>query len=130
MISKNKIKITIFIFLTTVLCGCSTKKKGWTNRTYHNITSQYNGFFNAKESLKAGVKKIEEGHKDDYTKILSLYKTSSINKITGAKIHLDKVIKKSSVVIQRHSIRIKGKEYCKWIDDSYFLVGQAYFYKG
>ena len=43
---------------------------------------------------------------------------------------MDKAIKKASVVIQRHSIRIKGKEYCRWIDDSYFLIGKAYFYKG
>lgn len=43
---------------------------------------------------------------------------------------MDKAIKKGSIVIQRHSMNIKGKEYCKWIDDSYFLVGKAYFYKG
>ena len=43
---------------------------------------------------------------------------------------MDKTIKKASVVIQRHSIRIRGKEYCKWIDDSYLLIGKAYFYKG
>lgn len=127
MTLQNKIKIIPIVFLITVLCGCSTKKKAWTNRTYHNITSKYNGYFNGKESLKSGIKKIEEEYKDDYTNILSIYKT---NQALGAKIHLDKAIKKGSVVIQRHSIRIKGKEYCKWIDDSYFLVGQAYFYKG
>ena len=43
---------------------------------------------------------------------------------------MDKAIKKGSVVIQRHSMKIRGKEYCKWIDDSYLLVGKAYFYKG
>ena len=43
---------------------------------------------------------------------------------------MDKAIQKGSVVIQKHSINIKGKEYCKWIDDNYLLVGRAYFYKG
>ena len=43
---------------------------------------------------------------------------------------MDKAIKKGSIVIQKHSMKIKGKEYCKWIDDNYFLVGKAYFYKG
>ena len=43
---------------------------------------------------------------------------------------MDKAIKKGSIVIQRHSMKIKGKEYCKWIDDNYFMVGKSYFYKG
>ena len=43
---------------------------------------------------------------------------------------MDKAIQKGSVVIQKHSIKIRGKEYCRWIDDNYFMVGKAYFYKG
>ena len=43
---------------------------------------------------------------------------------------MDRAIQKGSVVIQRHSIKIKGREYCKWIDDNYLMVGKAYFYKG
>jgi len=43
---------------------------------------------------------------------------------------MDKAIRKGSIVIQRHSIKIRGKEYCKWIDDNYLLIGKAYFYKG
>ena len=42
---------------------------------------------------------------------------------------MDKAIKKGSIVIQRHSIKIDGKEYCKWIDDNYLMIGKAYFYK-
>ena len=43
---------------------------------------------------------------------------------------MDKAIQKGSVVIQKHSIKIRGKEYCKWIDDNYLMIGKAYFYKG
>ena len=43
---------------------------------------------------------------------------------------MDKAIKKGSIVIQKHSMKIKGKEYCKWIDDNYLMVGKSYFYKG
>ena len=42
---------------------------------------------------------------------------------------MDKAVKKGSIVIQRHSIKIDGKEYCKWIDDNYLMIGKAYFYK-
>ena len=34
------------------------------------------------------------------------------------------------MVIQNHSINIRNKEYCKWIDDSYFLVAKSYYFKG
>ena len=43
---------------------------------------------------------------------------------------MDKSIKKASIVIQNHSINIRNKEYCKWIDDSYFLVAKSYYFKG
>ena len=36
--------------------------------------------------------------------------------------YIDKSIKKGSIVIQNHSINIRNKEYCKWIDDSYFWL--------
>tara|TARA_Y100001933_G_scaffold90256_1_gene91292 strand:- start:146 stop:2683 length:2538 start_codon:yes stop_codon:yes gene_type:complete len=109
--------------------SCSTKKKSWVNRQYHNTTAKYNGYFNGNESLKTGVKKIHAKHNDDYTSILPVYKEVDL-KNSNTHSYMDKAIKKGSVVIQRHSMKIRGKEYCKWIDDSYFLVGKAYFYKG
>ena len=43
---------------------------------------------------------------------------------------MNKAIEKGSIVIQRHSMNIRGKEYNKWIDDNYLMIGKAYFYKG
>jgi len=110
--------------------SCSTKKKFWVNRQYHNTTAKFNGYFNGTQSLNQGIKKIQEDHKEDYTAILPIYKTGNLEKAKKIHSYMDKAIKKGSVVIQRHSIKIKGKEYCKWIDDNYLLVGKAYFYKG
>ena len=119
----------LLLSLLFLISSCSTKKKSWVNRQYHNTTAKYNGFFNGNESLKTGVRKIHSNHKDDYTTILPIYKEVSL-KNSNTQSHMDKAIKKGSVVIQRHSMKIRGKEYCKWIDDSYLLVGKAYFYKG
>ena len=110
--------------------GCSTKKKSWTNRYFHNTTAKYNGYFNGNESIKKGIKKLEESFVDDYTAILPVFKTGDLKKSKKTHSYMDKSIKKGSIVIQRHSIKIKGKEYCKWIDDNYLLVGKSYFYKG
>ena len=110
--------------------GCSTKKKSWTNRHFHNTTAKYNGYFNGNESIKKGIKKLEESFVDDYTAILPVFKTGDLKKSKKIHSYMDKAIKKGSIVIQRHSIKIKGKEYCKWIDENYLLVGKSYFYKG
>lgn len=122
--------ILSLILLGVLVSSCSTKKKTWFHKQYHNTTAKYNGYFNSKESVKKGVKKLHESHKDDYTKILPLYKIGDLESSKIAQNYMDKAIKKSSIVIQRHSINIRGKEYCKWIDENYLLVGIGYFYKG
>ena len=123
--------ITVFLAVFILFSSaCSTKKKSWAHRQFHNTTAKYNGYFNGKESIKIGVKKIHENFEDDHTIILPIYRTGDLKKSNKTHSYMDKAIKKGSIVIQRHSLKIKGKEYCKWIDDNYFLVGKAYFYKG
>ena len=122
-----KIFLAVFVLFSA---ACSTKKKSWVNRQYHNTTAKFNGYFNGNESIKLGIKKIHENYTDDYTTILPLYKTGNLAKEKKSHSYMDKAIKKGSIVIQRHSMKIRGKEYCKWIDDNYLLVGKAYFYKG
>ncbi|MBC8510968.1 MAG: hypothetical protein H8D33_04830 [Cryomorphaceae bacterium] len=121
------------VFLAVLLlfsAGCSTKKKTWVNRQFHNTTAKYNGYFNGNESIKNGIKKLEESFVDDYTTILPIFKTGDLKKSKNTHSYMDKAIKKGSIVIQKHSMKIKGKEYCKWIDDNYLMVGKSYFYKG
>ena len=113
-----------------IFSSCSTKKNTWVNRQYHNTTAKYNGYFNGNESIKAGVKKLHANHTDDYTTIIPVFPTGDLKKSNQTKSYMDKAIKKGSLVIQRHSMKIKNKEYCRWIDDNYLMVGKGYFYKG
>ena len=129
VISQHIIKVFLAV-LILFSTGCSTKKKSWVNRQFHNTTAKYNGYFNGNESIKNGIKKLEEIFIDDYTVILPVFKTGDLKKSKKTHSYMDKAIKKGSIVIQRHSMKIKGKEYCKWIDDNYFMVGKSYFYKG
>ncbi len=126
----HHIKRVILLSILLVISSCSTKKKSWVNRQYHNTTAKFNGYFNGNESVRLGVKKLHEKHIDDFTDILSVYPTGDLKKAKKTHSYMDKAIKKGSIVIQRHSMKIKGKEYCKWIDDNYFMVGKSYFYKG
>jgi len=113
-----------------IFSSCSTKKKSWVSRKYHDTTAKFNGYFNGKESIKFGVKKIKSSFEDDYSTTLPIFQTGDLTKAKSTHTYMDKAIQKGSIVIQKHSINIKGKEYCRWIDDNYFMIGQAYFYKG
>ena len=125
--NNRLILLLISVFL---ISSCSTKKKTYVSRKYHDVTAKYNGYFNGNESLKYGIKKVEESHNDDYLNILPVFKHSETTNSKTHHSYMDKSIKKGSAVIQKHSINIRNKEYCKWIDDSYFLVAKAYYFKG
>ena len=81
-ILNNKIYIHILL-LFLITSSCSTKKKTFLHRKYHDITARYNGYFNGKESLKYGIQKLEKSHKDDYSNILPVYKHNNISNSTS-----------------------------------------------
>ena len=118
------------------------------SRAYHNLTAHYNVFFNGKESFKAGVLKVENDFKDDYTHILPVFTYSDPELAKSIVSNMDRAIMKGTKCIQLHSIKAKPKklkdkknltpkekdffernEYNRWIDDCYLLIGKAHFYK-
>ena len=101
---RHYIIIGFFLVGLLLFSSCSTKKKSWVNRQYHNTTAKFNGYFNGNESIKRGIKKIHANHIDDYTAILPLYKTGNLAKEKKHHSYMDKAIKKGSIVIQRHSL--------------------------
>lgn len=115
--------------LLAAFSGCTTKKKGFLNRFYHNTTAKYNGYWNGREAIREGVKTLEKNQKDDYEKILPIYPIGTAQSASSVFPKMDRAIEKASIVITKHSMLIKGKEYCNWIDDSYMLIGQAHYYK-
>ena len=121
-----------FIFLSLVivlLAGCSTKKKNFMSRGYHNLTAKYNVYWNGKEAMEAGVEKLEKSHSDNYEEILDVFPVGTSESAKSVYGDMDKGIEKASLTIAKHSMLIKGKEYVASIDDSYMLIGKAYFYK-
>lgn len=99
------------------------------NRAYHNTTAHFNGYFNANEKVKEGVAALVIQHKDDYDNILPIFIYGDEAAAKSIYPEMNIAIEKCSRVIERHSMKIKGKERCKWIDDNYFVIGKANFYK-
>jgi tetratricopeptide (TPR) repeat protein len=128
-----------------IFAGCTTEKNTWTTRAFHNINSQYNIYFNANESVKKGVANIDQRIEDDFTRILPIYKSSNPSAGEMVKSDMNYAVEKCSKLIEIHSITKKPKrkrnrtrkyqefasqeEFNKWIDDSYLLMGKAYFYQ-
>jgi len=119
----------VLLGTVALLYSCSTKRSGFTHRFYHNMTSRYNAYFNGNESLKEGVAALSKAHVDNYNKVLPVYKLGDAAAAQTVAPSMDRAFTKASIVIQRHSIFIKKKEYCNWIDDSYMMMGKANFYK-
>jgi len=130
MMSKNKhLYFAILLLTFVVFFSCSTKKNTFTRRFYHNLTSKYNAYFNGNESLKEGVRQIENQQKDNYTQVLPIFLYGDEKIAVASAPAMDKAIKKASIVIKRHSMFFHKTEYCRWVDDSYLLMGKAQFYK-
>jgi tetratricopeptide (TPR) repeat protein len=125
----NRFIFRLFLVLAVLLSSCSTDKNRAVNRGFHNMTSRFNGYFNANEIIKMQETTLEEGFKDDYSQLLPLFIYPDEEKSQTMYSEMDKVIEKCSEVIERHSIYERRQEYVKWIDDSYFLIGKARLYK-
>jgi tetratricopeptide (TPR) repeat protein len=126
------------ILIVVMLIGffsCSTEKNKLFNRTYHNTTARYNGYFNAGELIKESLQDFHVQNKDDYTKILPVFIIPDEEHSKSLFAPMDKAILKTSTVIKKHSMpnpekkANKNEEWCKWIDNNWMVMGMSYFYK-
>lgn len=141
-----KYTATLLPAFAIIFFSCSTEKNTFVRRTYHNITAYYNVYFNGNESFKKGTQKLNDGYKDNFNRIIPVFTYSDDAAAKSVTAEMDKSIKKASKLIKYHSIRVKPKqpkgrvskrkkeflsknEYCKWVDDSYLLMGKSHFMK-
>ena len=91
-------------------------------RAYHNLTGQYNAYYNAGLRIDKSFEELWTQHQDNYNKLLPLYPYIAAENAQSVKGPLDEAIKKVAINIELHRIS-------HWVDDSYFLMGQAEFLK-
>jgi hypothetical protein len=134
----------VLFLLALLLTSCSVEKNTSLSRNYHNLTSHYNIYFNGNESYKKGIEKAWDAAKNDYTQILPLflYEDEAVNAAVNA--DMKRAIDKATRVITFHSITAKPKvkegeqsdsdkafyekkEFTKWVDDSYMLMGKLMY---
>jgi tetratricopeptide (TPR) repeat protein len=116
-----------FIILASViLTACTTqKRKGDVSafkKKYHNTTAYYNGYFNAEVLLLESTEILEGQVKDNYNKVLDLYKYTAADNPQAVYPQLDKTIEKLTTVVHLHRV-------AHWTDDSYLMIGKAQYLK-
>lgn len=129
-LSLNKLTILLLIASAgIVFTGCSNKKNSFTRRVYNNLTAHYNTWWNGNEALKEGYDHIETKTPDNYTAILPAFPAFTKKEASAVNPKAERAIEKASKVIQRNSMFFNKKELNRWIDDSYFMIGKAYYLK-
>ena len=124
---KRISKALLFLLILTIVSACSTQKKrggevSKLSKFYHNVTAEFNGYFNANVLYTESVNKLNTEHQDNYNKILSVYKYVDAENPKSVADDLDNAIKKLSIVISLHRVS-------DWTDDSYLLIGQSQYVK-
>ena len=112
-----------------MLYSCSTKKNTFTRRAFHNLTAHYNIYWNGHESFKQGVNELNTDARDNYNKILPVFNYGTPEESRKVASRMDRAIEKATIDIKRHSMVFKNKEYNRWVDDCFMLIGKSQFYK-
>ncbi len=119
----SKILLLLAIFN---LIACTTQKSrsdvSGVSKFYHNVTAEYNGYFNANVLLTESIAKLNEQHQDNYNKILPVYQYVANENPKAVAGDINAAIEKVSIVISIHRVS-------DWTDDCYFLIGQAQYLK-
>ena len=92
-------------------------------KAYHNLTSRYNGYFNARNINKAAKKQLNDSHQDNFSNTIELLPYLSNFDTSSITSQLQKGEEKLAVVIKLH------RDKSKWIDDSYYQLANAYYLK-
>lgn len=129
MLRNNKIFAIAVFASVLLLSACSTKRNTITGRAFHNLTSHYNVFWNGQYSLMEGDKQLKATAKDDFSQVLRVYNYGSKSEAMALNSQMDRALQKTSICVQKHSMKFNGRERVRWIDDAYLVMGKAHFYK-
>ena len=127
-----------FFFILFLLGACAKQNAGIVKQSYHDLTSHYNGYFNANEQFNTQIKSLSAGYINNYDEILPLNSYGNLADFKDQNESLDITIEKARLSIQTHQEKLEGKNYqanednsiSNWSDDAFLLIGKAYYFQG
>ena len=79
--------------------------------------------------MSDGDKQLRTTVKDDYSKVLRVYNYGTKQDGMSMNSMMDRALEKTSICVQKHSMKFGNRERVRWIDDAYLVMGKAHFYK-
>jgi tetratricopeptide (TPR) repeat protein len=130
ILTKHFLRGLACLVLLSLFQGCSTQRNTWVNRNFHALNARYNGYFNARENFRLGMKRLSELHQDFYDQPLNIFRYGTDDQRLQISEYMEAAYQKSSLVIRRHSMLIRGTEHNVMIDDAYHLIALSHFFRG
>ncbi|GAA5219523.1 hypothetical protein GCM10025777_01530 [Membranihabitans marinus] len=91
-------------------------------KAYHNMTSRYNGYFNADILLTESIAALNESYAEDYDTLLAVFPYVANPNAENQYANLDKIIEKVTTISALHPVS-------HWLDDNYLMLGKANYLK-
>jgi tetratricopeptide (TPR) repeat protein len=114
--------ISAILVLSLFLVSCSKEKDTFTAKLYHNTTSFFNGYYNARALFRESVVQLEEEYAYEGQGFIDVVYYGTEDEIKNLQANFETIIKKNDVVMYKHP---NGN----WIDDCRLLNGKAWFYR-
>ncbi|MHA8051437.1 tetratricopeptide repeat protein [Aquirufa sp. ROCK-SH2] len=112
------IRFLALLFIVCLTWSCSQYSTKPFSIAFHNINAKYNAIWQAERLQKSVQTKLAEESTENYNKTLPII--AEIDTIQGKKYaaEIEKIIKKASIVIDRH-------QNSRFIDNAYVLIGNG-----
>lgn len=115
-----------------LLVACSRKSDKFINRNWHAMTTKYNTLYNGEVSFNQGKQALIEGYEDNYWKQLPIERLEIRDEVylesENGNPDFLRAEEKAAKAIQRHSMKIAGRERNYQTDESFMLLGKARYF--
>ncbi len=116
-------RLFTLLLANCILISCSQFSNSPTSKAWHNLNAKYNSLLIARDNYKIAKTIDIKERKENFGTVLPIFHKIDSTKLKTARPHLEEVVKKTSLIAERHSNS-------KYIDEAYLLLGKARLMKG
>ena len=121
-LNSNKFTLFFPIWLGLLLLSCSKNNTTFTGRTYHDMTSLFNYYYNAEELYVETVAALEREYEFQDMGYIDIVHYGDDNSLQRYETDFAEAIRKNDMVIFKHP-------HTNFVDNCRFLNGKLRFYK-
>ena len=121
--------LAMVVALVATVCFAQNKNTA-KSRFWHAFNARYNTYYNGHMAFLDGNLEKEKGHKDNFTELLPLYPVGNKLSRDIGKSNYERTVEKMEKAIQRHTIKVKGREQNPFLWKAWLMLGKAQFQMG